>query len=60
MPKSSVVSRLDAMSDSDEMFVSMLEMVFGVSEPLVSVLSEPVVFASHHVDGAFNPMAIAS
>jgi len=48
------------MSDSDEMFVSMLEMVFGVSEPLVSVLSEPVVFASHHVDGAFNPMAIAS
>jgi hypothetical protein len=58
--KSSIINRIDSLSDSDEMFEMMLSMVFGYAEPIVSAISEKIVYASHHVDGAFNPMAVAS
>jgi hypothetical protein len=58
--KSSIINRIDSLSDSDEMFEMMLGMVFGYAEPIVSAISEKIVYASHHVDGAFNPMAVAS
>jgi hypothetical protein len=60
MSKSAIINRIDSLSDSDEMFQSMLEMVFGYAEPIVSAISERIVYASHHIDGAFNPMAVAS
>lgn len=60
MSKSAIINRIDTLSDSDEMFMSMLEMVFGVAEPIVSVITEPIVYASRHIDGSFNPMAVAS
>lgn len=58
--KSSIINRIDSLSDSDEMFEMMLGMVFGYAEPIVSAISNRIVYASHHVDGAFNPMAVAS
>lgn len=58
--KSAIINRIDTLSDSDEMFQSMLEMVFGVAEPIVSAITEPIVYASRHIDGAFNPMAVSA
>jgi hypothetical protein len=58
--KSAIINRIDTLADSDEMFMSMLEMVFGVNEPIVSAFTEPTVYASRHIDGAFNPMAVSA
>jgi hypothetical protein len=60
MNKSAIINRIDTLSDSDEMFMSMMEMVFGVAEPIVSAITEPIVYASQHIDGAFNPMAVSA
>ena len=60
MSKSAIINRIDTLSDSDEMFMSMLEMVFGYAEPIVSAITQPIVYASRHIDGSFNPMAVAS
>jgi hypothetical protein len=58
--KSAIINRIDLLTDSDEMFQSMLEMVFGAFEPIVSAVAEPTVYASRHIDGAFNPMAVSA
>jgi hypothetical protein len=58
--KSAIINRIDQLSDSDEMFQSMMEMVFGFAEPIVSAITEQIVYASRHIEGAFNPMAVAS
>ena len=58
--KSAIINRIDTLSDSDEMFMSMMEMVFGVAEPIVSAITEPIVYASQHIEGAFNPMAVSA
>ena len=58
--KSAIINRIDTLADSDEMFQSMLEMVFGANEPIVSAFTEPTVYASRHIDGAFNPMAVSA
>ena len=60
MNKSAIINRIDTLSDSDEMFMSMMEMVFGVAEPIVSAITEPIVYASQHIEGAFNPMAVSA
>ena len=60
MSKSAIINRIDTLADSDEMFQSMLEMVFGFAEPIVSAITQPIVYASRHIDGSFNPMAVAS
>ena len=60
MSKSAIINRIDTLSDSDEMFMSMLEMVFGFAEPIVSAITEPIVYASRHIDGVFNPMAVSA
>ena len=60
MNKSAIINRIDTLSDSDEMFMSMMEMVFGFAEPIVSAITEQIVYASQHIEGAFNPMAVAS
>ena len=60
MNKSAIINRIDTLSDSDEMFMSMMEMVFGFAEPIVSAITEPIVYASQHIDGAFNPMAVSA
>jgi hypothetical protein len=57
---SAIINRIDRLADSDEMFQSMLEMVFGVAEPIVSAITQPIVYASRHIDGAFNPMAVSA
>jgi hypothetical protein len=58
--KSAIINRIDTLSDSDEMFMSMMEMVFGIAEPIVSAITEPIVYASQHIEGAFNPMAVSA
>ena len=58
--KSAIINRIDRLADSDEMFESMLEMVFGANEPIVSAIAEQTVYASRHIDGAFNPMAVSA
>lgn len=60
MNKSAIINRIDTLSDSDEMFMSMMEMVFGFAEPIVSAITEPIVYASQHIEGAFNPMAVSA
>ena len=60
MNKSAIINRIDTLSDSDEMFMSMMEMVFGFAEPIISAITEPIVYASQHIDGAFNPMAVSA
>ncbi len=57
---SAIINRIDRLADSDEMFESMLEMVFGAAEPIVSAITQPIVYASRHIDGAFNPMAVSA
>lgn len=58
--KSAIINRIDTLSDSDEMFMSMMEMVFGFAEPIVSAITERIVYASQHIEGAFNPMAVSA
>jgi hypothetical protein len=60
LSKSAIINRIDTLTDSDELFEAMLGIVFGYAEPIVSAITQPIVYASRHIDGAFNPMAVSA
>jgi hypothetical protein len=60
LSKSAIINRIDTLTDSDELFEAMLGIVFGYAEPIVSAITQPIVYTSRHIDGAFNPMAVSA